>query len=228
MDLPMTRKKEPECLGLWPPLSACIYEALYGFQAGTPIKKGYDEKGRKLMTISQAKASSILNGLTSIAENVYEHVTDQNLITTAGVISSLHAAGKNTDRKKIEGCLQNLKRKGLINEPSPGTWIRVQIHAKNGDILVAERGYEEKKPVKKRTRPVAVPTSKPVETSETKSPSEKLMQLKGELQAALEILMDIEDRMSGVIQECEEAVNQAAKDNEQFRQLKKLLKGIAD
>jgi hypothetical protein len=80
--------------------------------------------------ISEAKYKRLLKEQTDIAIKVYDVVPKTESWTCNQIAAELHRQQKRMDFQKMQGCLDTLKRVGLINEPVPGQFIREAVKEK--------------------------------------------------------------------------------------------------
>lgn len=156
--------------------------------------------------MNEAKITRLESGLNGIARKVLEVVPVLTAWGKEQIHSELRRQGTGCDRSVVDGCLDNLRGRGLIKEPTRGAFIRVTSKTTT---------TKEEDQVHNQTPPARLPASA--------APAEK--DPLARLAAASKLLRQAADEIDAAALDAAEQVQTAAKDTEKFRQLQALLKG---
>lgn len=159
--------------------------------------------------MTPARIASIERGLNSTLRKVLDATPIQEAWTMHEIGGELFRIGRRLDYSVIDGCLNALKREGLVKEPETGRFTRVkpspQVH------LVTQ-------PIKE----IAVPLPSPTPSAPAPAP-DPFADLEA-LAADLIELSDKADKIAGALRaRLAEAESQVTK----FKQFQELLKGMA-
>jgi len=160
--------------------------------------------------MNAAKLARIESGLNSMAKKVLGAVPIQAPWSKEQIVSELRRAGATVDRAVVDGCLITLCERGLVKEPSRGSFIRVIAR-------LITQATEEFHDMSATARPAATQQPQPPAPERDDSLS-RLANLGALLRRAADecdaIALDVEARVQAAGKECET-----------LRQLKALLTG---
>lgn len=80
--------------------------------------------------MNPGRMNELVKRLTGIASKVYAAVPCQETWSVEQIISEMHRLGTRSDHSVTAGCLNSLKRDGLVKEPINGRFIRIPIPVK--------------------------------------------------------------------------------------------------
>lgn len=163
--------------------------------------------GRGAKAVNEAKIARLESGLNGIARKVLEAVPVLSPWTKDQIHGELRRQGTGCDRSHVDGCLDNLRGRGLIKEPARGQFIR--ITGKTTSPQPEEDTVSIQAPAARLPTPAETPKKDPL----------------ARLAAASQLLRQAADEIDAAALEAAEQVQTAAKDTEKFRQLQALLKG---
>jgi hypothetical protein len=155
--------------------------------------------------MNEAKISRIESGLNGMAKKVLDAVPAQSPWSKDQIAIEIRRRGSGADRAVLDGCLDSLRGRGLIKEPTRGQFIRVV-----GKITT-------KQPEEDITVTNQVPPARPA--PEKKDSLSRLAELAKTLRSAA-------DQIDAVALDVEERVQTIEKDTDKLRQLQVLLKSI--
>lgn len=165
--------------------------------------------------ISQTRFKQLHNTLNAPVKKVYEAVPVSEAWTTTQIISEISRLGYSMrDSKAIIGCLDTLKRQGLITEPERGTFVRVEVKA----IETYVKFMEETKEKIMATKPVT--QMKQTNLDRLISLSEKANGLAAQMKA-------MASELENVALEIEAEIQENSTSAQKLKQLQELLKGVA-
>lgn len=157
--------------------------------------------------MNELKIARLASGLNGMARKVLDAVPAQSPWTKDQIAVEMRRLGSGADRQVLEGCLDTLRGRGLVKEPSRGQFVRVisktTTNQPEEDTLST--------PASLPRIAIAVP---PVEHDPL-----------ARLAAASKLLRQAADEIDAAALDAAEQVQNAAKDTEKFRQLQALLKG---
>jgi hypothetical protein len=159
--------------------------------------------------MNEAKVTRLESGLNGMAKKVLEAVPAQSPWSKDQIAIEIRRRGSGADRTVLDGCLDSLRGRGLIKEPTRGQFIRV--------IGKTTTTQPEEDTLSNQVPPARPPASAPTPQVD-KDPL-------AHLAAASKLLRQAADEIDSAALEAAEQVQTAAKDTEKFRQLQQLLKG---
>jgi len=160
--------------------------------------------------MNAAKLARIESGLNSMAKKVLGAVPIQAPWSKEQIVSELRRAGATVDRAVVDGCLITLCERGLVKEPSRGSFIRVIAR-------LITQATEEFHDMSATARPAAAQQPQPSAPERDDSLS-RLANLGALLRRAA-------DECDAIALDVEARVQAAGKEGETLRQLKALLTG---
>jgi len=160
--------------------------------------------------MNAAKLARIESGLNSMAKKVLGAVPIQAPWSKEQIVSELRRAGATVDRAVVDGCLITLCERGLVKEPSRGSFIRVIAR-------LITQATEEFHDMSANARPAAAQQPQPSAPERDDSLS-RLANLGALLRRAA-------DECDAIALDVEARVQAAGKEGETLRQLKALLTG---
>jgi hypothetical protein len=165
--------------------------------------------------ISQTRFKQMFNTLNAPVKKVYEAVPVSEAWTTTQIIGEISRLGYSMrDSKAIIGCLDTLKRQGLIQEPERGSFVRVEVKA----IETYVKFMEETKEKIMATKPVT--QIKQTNLDRLISLSEKANGLAAQMKA-------MATELENVALEIEAEIQENSTSAQKLKQLQELLKGVA-
>lgn len=170
------------------------------------------------MSMSQTRFDAIFSGQTSIAKKVYEAVPIAESWTTRKIMAEMQRLGISQDQRTVAGCLENLRKSGLVNELMKGEFRREGI--KEIGIKAVEQKEKEPAVVTIAKPPIAILTTAPLSPMDILGAlAVRAANLAG---MASELASDISDAAIDVQQHIEN--NDA--DTKKLKQLQSILKSI--
>ena len=166
--------------------------------------------------ISQTRFKQMFNVLNAPVKKVYEAVPVSEAWTTTQIIGEISRLGYSMrDPKAIIGCLDTLKRQGLITEPERGSFVRVEVKE---TVTTFDKFIEETKEKTVATKPVT--QIKQTNLDRLISLSEKANGLAAQMKS---LAADLEN----VALEIEAEIQENSTSAQKLKQLQELLKGVA-
>lgn len=167
--------------------------------------------------ISQTRFKQMFNVLNAPVKKVYEAVPVSEAWTTTQIIAEISRLGYSMrDSKAIIGCLDTLKRQGLIQEPERGTFIRIEVKE---TVTTFDKFIEE---AKEKT----MATSKPV-TQIKQSNLDRLISLSEKASGLAAQMKSMAAELENVALEIEAEIQENSTSAQKLKQLQELLKGVA-
>lgn len=157
--------------------------------------------------MNEAKITRLESGLNGMAKKVLEAVPAQSPWSKDQIAVEMRRLGSGADRQVLEGCLDTLRGRGLIKEPTRGQFIRVVGKTTTNQL--------EEDTLSTQAPPARLPASA---APAKKDPLTRLAD-------AAKLLRQAADEIDAAALDAAEQVQTAAKDTEKFRQLQALLKG---
>lgn len=153
-----------------------------------------------------------MQGATAVALKVLSAVPISEPWSREQIVAELRRTGHVGAVQVVHGCLDNLRGRGLIKEPSAGLFIRVQPRARLSIDQPDEEAMTEPKPPS-GAAPMA-------QSSAPHDPMATLADLAARLrkmaEAVEDLALDVQQQMDSI-----------RADGEKLRQLRELLKGMA-
>lgn len=164
------------------------------------------------------KFESTYQGLTSVARKVFDVTPIAEPWPINKIVSELARTGSNQDHRVVLGAIRDLCGRKLVHEVSIGMYQRIKI---------------EQKPKPVEAKPMAEP--KPIAEAKPKTADVLTIKATQKKKGPMELLADLASKARQFAEELDNAAleieqefqNSEAK-SEQLKQLKSLLKGIAD
>ncbi|MBV6321922.1 hypothetical protein [Duganella violaceipulchra] len=171
------------------------------------------------MSISQSRFEAIFSGQSSVAKKVYDAVPISESWNVKRITAELIRQGTGQDPRTIAGCLDTLKRSGLINELLRGEFRRESVK----EVTV------KKVEVEVNSKPVGVPT--PEAPAPVLQPGVSPMDVLGHLAARAAALSQMARNLCADIEnaavEIQQHVESVEQDTQKFKQLQSLLKSMS-
>lgn len=165
--------------------------------------------------ISKTRFKQLYNTLNAPVKKVYDGVPLSEAWSTTKIIGEIHRLGYSMrDTKAIIGCLDTLKRHGLITEPTRGSFIRVEIRETIENIPIQE------------TREQIMAISKPV-TQIKQSNLDRLLILSDKANSLSAQMKTLASELENVSLEIEAEIQENLNSAQKLKQLQDLLKGMA-
>jgi hypothetical protein len=156
------------------------------------------------------------NTLNAPVKKVYEAVPASEAWTSTQIIGEISRLGYSMrDSKAIIGCLDTLKRQGLIQEPERGSFIRVEVK----ETTTFDKFIEE-------TKEKTMATSKPV-TQIKQSNLDRLISLSEKANGLAAQMKSMATELENVALEIEAEIQENSTSAQKLKQLQELLKGVA-
>lgn len=167
--------------------------------------------------ISQTRFKQMFNVLNAPVKKVYEAVPVSEAWTSTQIIGEISRLGYSMrDSKAIIGCLDTLKRQGLIQEPERGCFIRVEVKE---TVTTFDKFIEE-------TKEKTMATSKPV-TQIKQSNLDRLINLSEKANGLAAQMKAVATELENVALEIEAEIQENSTSAQKLKQLQELLKGVA-
>jgi len=168
--------------------------------------------------ISKTRFKQLFNTLNAPVKKVYDGVPVSEPWSTTLIIGEIARLGYSMrDPKAIIGCLDTLKRQGLITEPTRGSFVRVEV--KENPTIEAPKPIEE-------TREKIMATSKPV-TQIKQSNLDRLLILSDKANGLAAQMKTLASELENVSLEIEAEIQENLNSAQKLKQLQDLLKGMA-
>ena len=160
------------------------------------------------------KFESTYQGLTSIAKKVFDVCPIAEPWPINKIVSEMARQGSNQDHRVVLGAIRDLCGRKLVHEVSTGMYQRIKIEAK---------------PIEKKSMTESAPTpkAKPADVVAIKATPKK----KGPMELLAELASkarQFAEELDNAALEIEQEFQNSEAKSEQLKQLKSLLKGIAD
>ena len=166
--------------------------------------------------ISQTRFKQVHNTLNAPVKKVYEAVPASEAWTSTQIIAEISRLGYSMrDSKAIIGCLDTLKRQGLIQEPERGSFIRIEVK----ETTTFDKFIEE-------TKEKTMATSKPV-TQIKQSNLDRLISLSEKANGLAAQMKAVATELENVALEIEAEIQENSTSAQKLKQLQELLKGVA-
>lgn len=166
--------------------------------------------------ISQTRFKQVHNTLNAPVKKVYEAVPASEAWTSTQIIGEISRLGYSMrDSKAIIGCLDTLKRQGLIQEPERGSFIRIEVK----ETTTFDKFIEE-------TKEKTMATSKPV-TQIKQSNLDRLINLSEKANGLAAQMKSMATELENVALEIEAEIQENSTSAQKLKQLQELLKGVA-
>ena len=166
--------------------------------------------------ISQTRFKQMFNVLNAPVKKVYEAVPVSEAWTSTQIIGEISRLGYSMrDSKAIIGCLDTLKRQGLIQEPERGSFIRIEVK----ETTTFDKFIEE-------TKEKTMATSKPV-TQIKQSNLDRLISLSEKANGLAAQMKSVATELENVALEIEAEIQENSTSAQKLKQLQELLKGVA-
>ena len=166
--------------------------------------------------ISQTRFKQMFNVLNAPVKKVYEAVPVSEAWTSTQIIAEISRLGYSMrDSKAIIGCLDTLKRQGLIQEPERGSFVRVEVK----ETTTFDKFIEE-------TKEKTMATSKPV-TQIKQSNLDRLISLSEKANGLAAQMKSMATELENVALEIEAEIQENSTSAQKLKQLQELLKGVA-
>ena len=166
--------------------------------------------------ISKTRFKQVFNTLNAPVKKVYEAVPVSEAWTSTQIIAEISRLGYSMrDSKAIIGCLDTLKRQGLIQEPERGSFIRIEVK----ETTTFDKFIEE-------TKEKTMATSKPV-TQIKQSNLDRLINLSEKANVLAAQMKAVATEIENVALEIEAEIQENSTSAQKLKQLQELLKGVA-
>lgn len=166
--------------------------------------------------ISKTRFKQMFNTLNAPVKKVYEAVPVSEAWTSTQIIAEISRLGYSMrDSKAIIGCLDTLKRQGLIQEPERGSFIRIEVK----ETTTFDKFIEE-------TKEKTMATSKPV-TQIKQSNLDRLISLSEKANGLAAQMKAMATELENVALEIEAEIQENSTSAQKLKQLQELLKGVA-
>ena len=162
---------------------------------------------------------SLHEGQTSICKKVYSATPISEGWTTNQIMQELMRLGISSYHKMVAGCLDSLRRSGLVMESEPGKFSRVPVKAKLPDAPLI-------KPVQVVQQTEEIQMALVTKVTPQSTPIDKLTKLSSRCTAMMSSLKALAEDIDHAALEIEEQFAASAGDTIKLRQLQALLKGL--
>lgn len=167
------------------------------------------------MSMSQSRFDQIFTGQSSIAKKVYEAIPIAESWSVRNVMAELARQGTNQDQRTVMGCIDGLKRAGLVNELVRGEFRREGIKAEPAKTITMKAVKAE------------IPVPQIVVPMDIVAPMDILGSLAARAVALGDMAKQLADDIGDAAIEIQQQIETSDADTKKFRQLQALLKGIA-
>lgn len=192
--------------------------------------------------LSPARFKLLYGQLHAAVRKIYDAVPMAEAWDHSQIIAELRRTGHSTrDMNVVLGCLDTLRRQGLVAEPNKGFFCRVPIKDPKPSVVCEPTPHPaipdaiieivEDKPTKEIE--VATMQIKPVKAAPKMSPIDRLGALAATATVMATKARELSDQMKALASdlevvaiEIEDDVTETAKMADQLKQLKQLLKGL--
>ena len=157
--------------------------------------------------VNKARFDQVFSGLTEIAKKVYHAVPDHKYCTPSWVTTELYAQGVRADKHIVQGCLNSLKKNGLLDEDQDGLFARAKV----------------KPDIKKEIQPKEV---KPVPEKTPNNPVDKLLAISLRLADLSDLAKSIATDIDSVVEDVERHMREGGEGAKKLNALRDLLKTI--
>lgn len=165
--------------------------------------------------LTKTRFNQLYNVLNAPVKKVYEAVPSGSAMNTTQIIAEISRLGYSMrDPKAIIGCLDTLKRHGLIVEPTRASFVRIEVK----DQTVKPIIEEPKEEIMATQKPLI--TKKITNLEKLASLSEKATTLSSQMKA-------LASELETVAIEIEDEMKASAGSAQKLKQLQELLKGLA-
>ena len=165
--------------------------------------------------ISQTRFKQMFNTLNAPVKKVYEAVPVSEAWTSTQIIGEISRMGYSMrDSKAIIGCLDTLKRQGLIQEPERGSFVRVEVK----ETTTLDKFLDETKEKTMAAKPV---------TQTKQSNLDRLISLSEKANGLAAQMKSVASELESVALEIESEIQENSNSSQKLKQLQELLKGLA-
>ena len=165
--------------------------------------------------ISQTRFKQMFNVLNAPVKKVYEAVPVSEAWTSTQIIGEISRLGYSMrDSKAIIGCLDTLKRQGLIQEPERGSFVRVEVKAIETYVKFMEETKEK------------IMAAKPA-TQTKQTNLDRLISLSEKANGLAAQMKSVASELENVALEIESEIQENSNSSQKLKQLQELLKGLA-
>lgn len=170
--------------------------------------------------MTPSRYDQILRDQTSICRKVFEATPIAEAWHDAAIMSGMRQAGSNVEGSVIRGCLENLRRVGLVSESSPRHFQRIP------KPILKKAPMSAPAPENTATthRPVTLAAA-PHLPAKTAEPARKLSTLDRLARISLEFRA-LADELDDIAIQADEDMKAQGQDSETLKQLQKLLGNI--
>lgn len=169
--------------------------------------------------MTPSRYEALLRDLTAICRKVFDATPISEAWHDAAIMSALRQAGSNVEGSVIRGCLENLRKSGLVIEPNPRHFQRVHKPIR---IIPMPTPLPENTATTHRPAAAPVATNMPSKSAE---PARKLSTLDRLSRISLEFRA-LADELDDIAIQADEDMKAQGQDSETLRQLQKLLGNI--
>ena len=173
------------------------------------------------MSMSQSRFDAIFSGQTSIAKKVYEAVPIAESWNARKIMTELSRLGISQDQRTVTGCLENLRKSGLVNEFLKGEFRREPIKEV---VLKAEAGKAKEVSVITLPKPTIAPSA--VAHPADLSPMDILGALAARAANLASMANDLSSDISDAAVEIQQHIENNDADTQKLKQLQSILKSI--
>lgn len=167
--------------------------------------------------MSRSRFDQVFSGMTSAAQKVYDCIPKADLWSQKQIVIEVQRRQMNMDFQIIAGCIDTLRRAGLVDEPEKGVFRQAGIREKAPKPVSTEKESNLMVHTTKTTAAAPAPAQDPLEVLG------KLAQRAALLAAEAKA---IADGVNDAVVEVMERIEADQKTLEKARQLKTLLQEI--
>lgn len=164
--------------------------------------------------MNHARFQSIRQGLSAVAQKVYDATPIAEEWTTNQIHAELARQGANLNHAITQGCLRSLVGSGLVSEPQRGLFRRVKVRqpAPGG----GSKEKEDSEVAKTATAPAATETN----------PIDKLSALAARCRRMMDLQKELAEDIEMAALEIQDHIAKNDEDMQKLKQLQQLLKSL--
>ena len=182
----------------------------------------------KESAMNEAKFNALFRSLSEQAKKVYQAVPMNEKWSTGQVMTELARTVGQREHRVVAGCLRSLMESGLIKEPDPGMWIRVEIRPRVASVSCKTEIEETVQEMpKKETKDMPPINTQPTPQKADTTPLERIGGLSAQVLSIIQSLHQLAADIEAAALEVEEQIEKINKDGEKLKQLQQLLKSLS-
>jgi hypothetical protein len=176
--------------------------------------------------MNNARLKEAERSLTGVAVRVLEATPKTEAWPVGQITGELRRLGHNIGPDVVLGCLDTMLKSGIVREPKPRNFVRVNPKEKIELAVVATAAEPPKQADQVPAPKAAQQAPGPISAPSDRETLTKLADLSTKLRASAQYLLGFADSIDDVAIEVEERIQKINADSEKLAQLRALLKGI--